>query len=217
MNAPGFPSRSRLPPVNPAPREAPIARRAPPAARLATRHWVFIGSMVALDFAAGQLAKSILQASGVGGFIRLDMLIPVTLWMLTRLAVDRFGVLAAYQFAWGMLALFAFPGAILPGPLKLIPAVLQGLICDAGFSLLPRCPRARVLVAAGVGALAGKVMIAFLRVQVLGLPWTRVTQTLFGVQALTSVLVSLAAAGLALIVWSRIRHLHLTRLLSVRA
>ena len=60
-------------------------------------------------------------------------------------------------------------------------------------------------------------MIAFLRVQVLGLPWTRVTQTLFGVQALTSVLVSLAAAGLALIVWSRIRHLHLTRLLSVRA
>ena len=173
--------------------------------------------MVALDFAAGQLAKSILQAPGVGGFIRLDMLIPVTLWMLTRLVVDRFGVLAAYQFAWGMLALFAFPGAILPGPLKLIPAVLQGLICDAGFSLLPRCPRARVLVAAGVGALAGKVMIAFLRVQVLGLPWTRVTQTLFGVQALTSVLVSLAAAGLALIVWSRIRHLHLTRLLSVRA
>ena len=67
----------------------------------------------------------------ISNFIRLDMFIPVTLWMLTRLIVDRFGVLTAYQFAWGVLAIFAFPGAMLPGPLKLIPAVIQGLI--------PRC------------------------------------------------------------------------------
>lgn len=203
--------------MNPPPSEEPVARSAPPAARLGTRHWVFIGSMVALDFAAGQLTKSILQASGVSNFIRLDMFIPVTLWMLTRLVVDRFGVLAAYQFAWGVLAMFALPGALLPGPLKLIPAVLQGLIHDAGFSLLPRYPRGRVFVSAVVGGLVSKVVVTALRVQVLGLPWTKVTQTLFGVQALTSVLVSAAAAGLALIVWSRISNLHITRLMSVRA
>lgn len=203
--------------MKPLPSEAPIVRSAPPAARMGTRHWVFIGSMVALDFAAGQLAKSVLRASGVGNFIRLDMFIPVTLWMLTRLVVDRFGVLAAYQFAWGVLATFALPGALLPGPLKLIPAVLQGLIHDAAFSLLPRCPRGRVFVSAVVGGLASNLVITALRVQVLGLPWTKVTQALFGVQALTSVLVSAAAAGLALVVWSRICNLHITRLMSVRA
>jgi len=70
------------------------------AGRLGTRHWVFIGSVVALDFAIGQLSKSLLHASGVTNFIRVDMFIPVVLWMLTRLIVDRFGVLTAYQFGW---------------------------------------------------------------------------------------------------------------------
>ena len=82
--------------------------------RLGTRHWVFIGSVVALDFAVGQLSKSLLHASGVTNFVRLDMFLPVVLWMLTRLIIDRFGVLTAYQFAWGTLAIFAFPGAMLP-------------------------------------------------------------------------------------------------------
>jgi hypothetical protein len=145
------------------------------------------------------------------------MFIPVTLWMLTRLIVDRFGVLMAYQFAWGVLATFAFPGAMLPGPLKLIPAVIQGLFHDAGFSLFRRFPRGRVFVSAIVGGFLSKVVVMLLRVQVLGLPWTRVTEALFGVQALTSVLVSAAAAGLALVVWSRIRNLQITRIMSVRA
>jgi len=40
---------------------------------------------------------------------------------------------------------------------------------------------------------------------------------LFGVQALTSILLNAAAAGLALVVWSRIRNLQITRIMSVRA
>jgi hypothetical protein len=184
--------------------------------RMGTRHWVFIGSMVALDFAVGQLSKSLLHASGLSNIIRLDMFIPVTFWMITRLIVDRFGVLTAYQFAWGVLAIFAFPDAMLPGPLKLIPAVIQGLLHDAGFSLFSRFPHARVFISAIVGGFLGKVVVTLLRVQVLHLPWSKVTQTLFGIQALTSVLVSAAAAGLALVVWSRIRNLQITRLMSVQ-
>lgn len=157
----------------------------PRAGRLGTRHWVFIGSVVALDFAIGQLSKTLLHASGVTNFIRVDMFIPVVLWMLTRLIVDRFGVLTAYQFGWGTLAIFAFPGAMLPGPLKLIPAVIQGLLHDAGFSLFRRFPRGRVFVSAIVGGFLSKVAVMLLRVQVLGLPWTKVTQALFGVQAIT--------------------------------
>ncbi len=189
----------------------------PRAGRLGTRHWVFIGSVVALDFAIGQLSKTLLHASGVTNFIRVDMFIPVVLWMLTRLIVDRFGVLTAYQFGWGTLAIFAFPGAMLPGPLKLIPAVIQGLLHDAGFSLFRRFPRGRVFVSAIVGGFLSKVAVMLLRVQVLGLPWTKVTQALFGVQAITSIELNAAAAGLALLVWARIGDLQITRMLRVRA
>jgi hypothetical protein len=187
------------------------------AGRLGTRHWVFIGSVVALDFAVGQLSKSLLHASGVTNFVRLDMLLPVVLWMLTRLIVDRFGVLTAYQFAWGTLAIFAFPGAMLPGPLKLIPAVIQGLLHDAGFSLFRRFPRGRVFVSAIVGGFLSNVAMMLLRVQVLGLPWTKITQALFGMQAVTSIVLNAAAAGLALLVWARIRNLQITRMLRVQA
>jgi len=187
------------------------------AGRLGTRHWVFIGSVVALDFAVGQLSKSLLHASGITNFVRLDMFLPVVLWMLTRLIVDRFGVLTAYQFGWGTLAIFAFPGAMLPGPLKLIPAVIQGLLHDAGFSLFRRFPRGRVFVSAIVGGFLSKVAVMLLRVQVLGLPWTKVTQALFGVQALTSSALDAAAAGLALLIWARIRNLQITRMMRVDA
>jgi len=186
------------------------------AGRLGTRHWVFIGSVVALDFAIGQLSKSLLHASGITSFIRVDMFIPVVLWMLTRLIVDRFGVLTAYQFGWGTLAIFAFPGAMLPGPLKLIPAVIQGLLHDAGFSLFRRFPRGRVFVSAIVGGFLSKVVVMLLRVQVLGLPWTKVTQALFGMQAVTSIVLNAAAAALALVVWARIRNLQITRMLRVQ-
>jgi hypothetical protein len=187
------------------------------AGRLRTRHWVFIGSVVALDFAVGQLTKSLLHASGVTNVVRLDMFLPVVLWMLTRLIVDRFGVLTAYQFGWGTLAIFAFPGAMLPGPLKLIPAVIQGLFHDAGFSLFRRFPRGRVFVSAIVGGFLSKVTLMLLRVQVLGLPWTKVTQALFGIQALTSIALDAVAAGLALLVWTRIRDLQITRMMRVDA
>jgi hypothetical protein len=185
------------------------------AGRLGTRHWVFIGSVVALDFAVGLLSKSLLHASGITNFVRLDRFLPVVLWMLTRLIVDRFGVLTAYQFGWGTLAIFAFPGAMLPGPLKLIPAVIQGLLHDAGFSLFRRFPRGRVFVSAIVGGFLSKVVVMLLRVQVLGLPWTKVTQALFGMQAITSIALDAAAAGLALLVWARIRDLQITRMLRV--
>jgi hypothetical protein len=187
------------------------------AGRLGTRHWVFIGSVVALDFAVGQLSKSLLHASGITNFVRVDMFIPVVLWMLTRLIVDRFGVLTAYQFGWGTLAIFAFPGAMLPGPLKLIPALIQGLLHDAGFSLFRRFPRGRVFVSAIVGGFLSKVVLMLLRVQVLGLPWTKVTQALFGVQAITSIALNAVAAGLALLVWARIRDLQITRMMRVDA
>ncbi len=184
---------------------------------LALRHWVFIGSMVALDFAFGLLFKSVLHASGITVFVRLEMAVPVMLWMLTRLIVDRFGVLTSYQLAWATLAIFMFPGAMLPGPLKLIPALCQGVLHDAAFSLFARFPRGRVFISAIAGGLLSTGMVMLLRVWVLGLPWSTVTKTLFGIQSVTSIIVYAVAAGLALLVWSRIRGLQITRMFEVQS
>lgn len=185
--------------------------------RLATRHWVFIGSMVALDFAVGQFSKSLLHASGVGHFVRLDMFLPVTLWMLTRLVVDRFGVLMGYQLAWGVLACFALGGSMLPGPLMLLVALTQGLTHDLFFSIFRRLPRSRVFISAILGGVVAKTLTMGLRVLVLGLPWTNVTQTLLGIQTATSLILDATAAAVALGIWHRIRNLHITRMLQVQS
>ena len=194
----------------------PVFESESPPESLATRHWVFIGSAVALDFAVGQFSKSLLHASGISNFVRLDMFLPVMLWMLTRLIVDRFGVLTAYQFAWGVLAIFAFPGSMLPGPLKLVAAVIQGVFHDLGFSLLRRFPRGRVFASAVLGGLLSKAVVMVLRVKVLGLPWTGVTQALLGIQTVASILLNCVAAAVALAIWSRIRNLQITRMLRVQ-
>jgi hypothetical protein len=182
---------------------------------LLARHWVFIGSVVALDFAFGLVFKSLIHASGISTFVRLEMIVPVMLWMLTRLIVDRFGVLTAYQLGWASLAIFMLPGAMLPGPLKLIPALIQGVLHDAVLSLLRRYPRGRIYASAIAGGLLGNAMVMLLRVWVLGLPWSTVTKALFGIQAATSIVVYGLAAGLALLVWSRIRDLQITGMLRV--
>jgi hypothetical protein len=72
-------------------------------------------------------------------------------------------------------------------------------------------------VSAIVGGFLSKVVLMLLRVQVLGLPWTKVTQALFGVQAITSIALNAVAAGLALLVWARIRDLQITRMMRVDA
>lgn len=180
---------------------------------LSARHWVFIGSIVALDFAFGLVFKSLLHSAGITRVVRLDMVVPMALLMLTRLAVDRFGVATAYQLCWATLAIFAMPGAMLPGPLKLLPALVQGLVYDAGFRLFRRLPRGRVFLSATAGGLLNTALVMLLRVWVLGLPWAAATQALLGVQALTSAALYAAAAGLALCIWGRIRDLPAARML----
>jgi hypothetical protein len=182
---------------------------------LGTRQWIFIGSMVALDFSFGFMFKHILSAIGVSKIVNLDMAVPVTLMMLTRLVIDRFGVLTAYELSWAVLAIFGLPNAILPGPLKLIPAIVQGLVYDLIFSALRRLPYTRVFAAAILGSLFNKAMVMFLRVWILNLPWANITKTLFGLQEALSILVYALAASLALTIWKRVEKLQITQLLKV--
>lgn len=181
--------------------------------RPALQHWVFLGTLVALDFAFGLLAKTAMNATGISKVIHLEMVFPIALMLLGRLVVDRFGTLVAYEMAWAVLAVFAMPNAILPGPLKLIPAFFQGLVYDSMMSFFGRWPRFRLIAAATLGHLASTLVVMTSRIFVLGLPWSGLVKALLGWQILSSLAVSMIAAGFALLIWRRIRDLPLTRML----
>jgi len=168
-----------------------------------TAQVVFLATMVALDFAFGWVAKPLVQSLGLGGVIKVEMIPAVMLMLLTRLTLDRFGVLIAYQAAWALVAMVLMPGAVLPGPLKLVPLMLQGLFLDAIFTGCRRWPTFRIFAASVVGGLAGSILVGGLRVM-MGMPWARSTQAYLGLQLLGSALVHLAGAGLALVVWRRV-------------
>jgi len=188
------------------PREAGSGFAAPPPAqqRFGTAQVLFLASMVALDFGFGWVAKPLVHAVGLGTFLKLEMIPSVMLMLLTRLTLDRFFVLTAYQGAWGLIALVAMPGVVLPGPLKLAPLLLQGLFLDTGFSLFRRWGAVRVVLAAVLGGAAGSVCLILFRV-LLGMPWARATQIFFGMQLLGSLIIQLLGALLALMVWKRIQ------------
>ncbi len=172
---------------------------------------VFLASLIALDFAFGMVAKNLLAPTGITRIIRVDMIVPVLLMMLCRLLLDRWGTLTIYEIAWGLLAVWMMPGAFgLPGFLKLLPAVAQGLAYDTIFSVMRRTPRLRVYVAAVAGGIVGMIVMIALKVA-MGLPWQRVTQIVFGVGTLLSVVINVIGAALALVVWHRIADLQLTR------
>lgn len=184
---------------------------------LALQHWVFLGTLVALDFAFGLLFKTVANATGISRIIRIEMVLPIALMLLGRLTVDRFGVLVVYEMAWATLAMFAMPNAVLPGPLKLVPAFFQGLGYDVMMSVFGRWPRVRLVAAAVFGHLASTLVVMLSRILVLGMPWSKLVQAFLCWQILTSMVVSVLAAGLAQLVWGRIRNLPITRMLKVDA
>jgi hypothetical protein len=176
--------------------------------RFTTTQIIFIAAMVAFDFAFGMVVKTALAPTGILGVVRLDMAVPVMLMMLTRLLVDRFGTLMIYEGAWGLLSVLAMPGAFgLPGPLKLLPALAQGLVYDAVCSSMRRAGHVRLFVAAVTGGLAAMFVMVALKVA-LGMPWATVTKVLFGVQTVSAAGINLLGAAFAVTVWGRIRDLH---------
>ena len=182
--------------------------------RLGTAQVVFLASMVALDFAFGWVAKPLMHAVDLGGIVKFEMIPPVMLMLLARLTLDRFGALIAYEGAWGIVAMVAMPGAVLPGPLKLVPLLLQGLFLDAAFSAFRRWGMARVFLAAVLGGVAGNACLMLFRV-LLGMPWARATQVFFGLQMLGGIGIHLAGAALAVLVWKRVRSQEAVRWIQV--
>lgn len=173
-----------------------------------------LASFVSMDFAFGFVMKAALHATGITQFIRVEMIVPTMLLMLAAQSLNRFGTMTLYQVAWATLATVALPGAIVPGPLKLVPAFCQGLACDLIFYALRGRGRAQIYLTAIVGGLISSMIFMAIRIM-LGLPWAPATQFLFAFRLMTSVLVDAFGAYLAILIWQRVRQTPLAHFIGV--
>ncbi|ACF12911.1 hypothetical protein Ctha_0440 [Chloroherpeton thalassium ATCC 35110] len=161
--------------------------------------------MITADFALGLAMKNLLAPTKILSIVRIDMVIPFMLMLVTRQLLDRFGVLILYELVWGLFSVFAMPAAFgLPGLLKLIPAVAQGIILDVLMSSFKQNVKLRFFVSGILGGLLSTLSYFAIRLA-LGMPWAKVVQILFGVQLLTGFLVWAAGAWLGVLVWENIK------------
>jgi hypothetical protein len=172
---------------------------------------IFLASMISGDFAFGLAVKNLLAPTQILNVIRLDMVIPVMLMLITRLMIDRFGVLILYEGVWGLFSVFAMPGAFgLPGLLKLIPALTQGVILDALMSFLKNAGRWRLIISALLGGLLSSITYYALRLA-LGFPWSQVVQILLGTQLFSGLFIWTSGALLTRLVWNKIKETQAVR------
>jgi hypothetical protein len=183
--------------------------------RWTTVQLVFISLMVAADIGMGFVLKPLLGVTGIDRVIRLDLILPTAFHILARLLIDRFGTVLLYELIWGIIAMLTMPTsyASIPGPVKLIPALINGLALDSLLQLFKRKPALRVTVAAVVGGSVNMAALMAVRV-VFGFPWSQVVRILLGIQMVTGAFVYAAGALLGLKIWRTVKDTYLARTIS---
>jgi hypothetical protein len=180
-------------------------------ARFTTVELLFIAIMIAADFGFGLVVKPLLSATHILEVIRLDMIVPFAMLLITRLVVDKFGTLTIYELIIGILATLMWPTAFgIPGPLKIPLFVMQGLVWDIGMSALRPWLVPRLLATTIVGSLATNVAILGYRLA-LGLPFAPLVKVIWGVQLISTLAVGIVSVLIALSVWRSIRDLAVVR------
>jgi hypothetical protein len=188
---------------------------APPRRGLLTRfttvELLFIAIVIAADFGFGLVVKPLLGAMHLTDVIRIDLVVPFALVLITRLVVDKFGTLTLYQTLIGILATLMWPDSFgIPGPLKLPLFIMQGLIWDGCMSALRPWLVPRLLVSTILGALGASLAGLGFRLA-LGLPFAPVVKILWGVQLVSTLVVGGLAVVLTLAVWRSVRELAVVR------
>jgi len=179
--------------------------------RFTTVELVFIATMIAADFGFGLIVKPLLGASHITDVIRVDLIVPTMLLLVTRLIVDKFGTLILYELLIGMLAMLAWPQSYgVPGPLKLPLFAAKGLVWDLSMSALRPWLGPRLFVTAILGETVSATAAMGIKV-LLGLPWVPLTQLLLGARLVTTVIVGSLGAAVAWAVWKAVRDTTIVR------
>ena len=183
--------------------------------RWTTIQLVFIALMVAADIGIGFVVKPVLGIAGIDRVIRLDLVLPTAFCILVRLLVDRFGTVLLYELLWGVIAMMAMPTsfASIPGPFKLIPALINGLVLDSLLQLFKKRPALRVSSAAVIGGTVNTAVLMAVRVA-FGFPWSKAVKILLGIQMVTGLFVYAAGAILGLRIFHAIKDTYTARTLS---
>jgi len=166
---------------------------------------LFLASMIGLDFAFGMVVGPILSATGILEIVRIDMVIPVMMMLVTRLLVDKFGTLIIYEIVWGMLAVLIRPTSFggIPAFIKLVPAVIYGIILDSCMELFKDRLYVRIMIAGVAGGIVNQ--FAFMGIRLLfGLPWSTAVQIFLGIKIVTNCVINVIAVHLAFLIWKSI-------------
>jgi hypothetical protein len=91
----------------------------------------------------------------------------------------------------------------LPGLLKLLPALLNGLILDTLMRLIQKSTIRRFFLTAIAGSLLTSISLWAIKLA-MGMPWERFTQLLFSLELLSGIIVWSTGALLALMMWQRL-------------
>jgi len=164
---------------------------------------IFITTMVAIDIGSGIFMKPLLGALGVTAFIRIDMILPLTIIFFTRKKIGKFGTIILYEFLWAFSASFVMPMSFdTPGILKLLPAFIFAITFEVLFYYLPKKYNINMWGAAIIGVIINQFTLLGVKI-LLGLPFLNIVKVSFAVQSVSIIGVALFSVYMALLLLRR--------------
>ena len=146
---------------------------------------IFITTMVAIDIATGMFSKPIFGALGITAFVRVDMILPLTIIFFTGDRIGKFGTIILYEFLWAVAASFVMPMSFdTPGMLKLLPAFIFALTFEILFYYLPKRYNINLWGAAIIGVLIHQFTLLGVKL-LLGLPFLNIVKVSFIIQSIS--------------------------------
>ncbi len=168
-----------------------------------TQEIVFITTMVAFDIGAGMFLKPLLGLTGITAFIRIDMILPLTIIFFTRKWVGKFGTILVYEFLWALAASFVMPMSFdTPGILKMLPAFVFATTFEVLFYYLPQKNNLNLFGAAVLGSVINQFSLIGVKI-LLGFPFINIVKISFIVQTVTIIFIAVFSVILTNILYKK--------------
>lgn len=169
-----------------------------------TSEIILITTMVAIDISHGIFLKPVMNSTGITNFIKIDMIIPLAIMFLTRKMIDKFGTLIIYEVLWCIASSFIIPFTFdTPGLLKLIPALLFGIVFELLYSFTPKTKSINLWISVIAGNFINKFILLGFKL-IMGIPFINIIKAFFMVQLFTSIIVSIIAGFMTLLIYKKL-------------
>ena len=146
--------------------------------------------MVAFDIGSGMFLKPVIGLTGITSFIRIDMILPLTIIFFTRKWVNKFGTIILYEFLWALAASFVMPMTFnTPGIIKLIPAIIFALVFEILFYIFPSKNDFNLWIAAILGSIINRFSLIGVKI-LLGFPFMNIIKYSFLIQTVTIIFIA---------------------------